>query len=96
MEKDELNHRIRNYNPDVELEGSGHIDYGHNLADAVMNSYNSRVEKAHGNIVEENKIRMEIQRIGNVERLKKGLSKRDFHLNNILTRLDISISKNNN
>ena len=25
------------YDPDWELEGSGNVDYGHNLADAIMN-----------------------------------------------------------
>jgi hypothetical protein len=84
MKKDELNCRVMKYRPDIELEGSGNVDYGHNLADAIMNIYDPQIKAVHGNSVEENKIRMEINEI-----------KKNFHLNNILARLEKKISQNN-
>jgi hypothetical protein len=90
MGKDELKHRVMNYTPDIELDGSGNVDYGHNLADAIMKVYNPQIMAVHGQVSEENKIRMEINCLKkNPEAVK------EFYLNKMLAEVEEKIHQNN-
>jgi len=50
MKRENLENSCKNYHPDIELNGHGNQDYGHNLADAIIRKKEEKYLEARADI----------------------------------------------